>query len=52
MAKDLTFNLSDSLGVTEAEGIGFPTKAVRNDLREAYVSWEPVERYYLEAGRI
>lgn len=52
LANDLTFSLSDRLGVTEAEGIGFPAKAVRNDLREAYVTWEPAERFYLEAGRI
>ncbi len=52
LAKDLTFDLSDRLGVTEADGVGFPTKAVRNDVREAYVSWEPAERFYLEAGRI
>ena len=52
LAKDLTLNLSDRLGITEADGIGFPSQAVRNDLREAYVSWEPAPQYYLEAGRI
>ncbi len=52
LAKNLTFNVSDRLGVTEAKGVGFPSKAVRNDLREAYVTWEPAERFYLEAGRI
>ena len=38
--------------LTEADGIGFPAEAVRNDLREAYVTWEPLTATYLESGRI
>ena len=52
LAKDLTVNLSDRLAIGESEGVGFPSQAARNDLREAYISWEPAERFYLEAGRI
>ncbi|MDE2162233.1 MAG: hypothetical protein KGJ53_03660 [Alphaproteobacteria bacterium] len=49
---DLTLTYSDRLSVTEADGIAFPSEAVRNNLREAYLSWEPLAQTYLEVGRI
>lgn len=52
LASDLTFTFSNRLNVTFADGIGFPNEAVRNDPREAYVTWEPLPQTYLEAGRI
>ena len=50
--KTLSFTFSDSLNLTEADGIGFPAEAARNDLREAYFTWEPVTQTFLEFGRI
>lgn len=49
----LTATLSDRFNVLEQGGGAFsPRRDLRNDLREAYLSWEPAERAYLEAGRI
>ena len=50
--KTLSFTFSDSFILTEADGIGFPAEAARNDLREAYFTWEPVTQTFLEFGRI
>jgi hypothetical protein len=51
--KPLTFTLSDRLNVIEQDGQAFLSwQTVRNDLREGYVTWEPVRNMYLEAGRI
>lgn len=52
LGENLSFSFSDRFDVTEAGGIGFPSEAVRNDLREAYFTWEPLTRTYLEFGRI
>jgi hypothetical protein len=50
--EDLSFTFSDRFNLTEADGIGFPAEAARNDLREAYFTWQPVPETYLEFGRI
>ncbi|MDE2135762.1 MAG: hypothetical protein KGJ49_14335 [Alphaproteobacteria bacterium] len=50
--KNLSFTFSDRFNLSEAEGIGFPGEAARNDLREAYFTWEPVTQTFVEAGRI
>jgi hypothetical protein len=52
LAPGLQLTYSDRLSVTFADGVGFPEDAVRNELREAYVTWEPVDLLYLDAGRI
>ena len=50
--KDLSFTFSDRFNLTEAKGIGFPVEAARNDLREAYFTWEPATQNFVEVGRI
>ncbi len=52
LTPSLTATVSDRLSVSFADGVGFPEESVRNDLREAYLTWEPVPQTYLEAGRI
>lgn len=52
LGNGFSFALSDRFDLTEADGIGFPAHAARNDLREAYLSWEPLPQTYLEFGRI
>jgi len=52
LAPDLTFTASDRLSVSFANGIGFPNESVRNDIREAYLTYEAAPQTYLEAGRI
>ena len=49
----VTANFSDRLNLIEWNDSGFPThKNPRNDFREGYLTWEPVTRAWLEAGRI
>jgi hypothetical protein len=48
----LALHVSDRLSVTAGEGVSFPREALRNDLREAYVTWDAPDDAYLEAGRI
>jgi hypothetical protein len=49
----LTGILSDRLNFLAENDIAVPSRAEgRNDLREAYVSWEPVTQSYLDVGRI
>jgi hypothetical protein len=49
----LTLTLSDRLTVFEQDGQSFASRnTVRNDLREASLTWEPSPGSYLEAGRI
>ncbi|GAA0540768.1 hypothetical protein FHS83_000053 [Rhizomicrobium palustre] len=48
----LSFTASDRLSLASADGIGFPNKALRNDIREAYFTYEAAPQTYLEAGRI
>jgi hypothetical protein len=52
LAPGLTASYSDRFILSEADGVEFPSEAVRNDLREAYVTWEPLTRTYVEVGRI
>jgi hypothetical protein len=49
----LTLTLSDRLNVfiEDAHAVASPN-TVRNDLREASLTWEPLDGYYFEAGRI
>src|SRR5882724_10863495 len=51
--KPLTFALSDRLSVFEQDGQSFVSaNTIRNDLREASVTWEASSNTYLEGGRI
>jgi hypothetical protein len=44
---------SGRLNLRAQDGLDFPShQNVTNDLREAYVSWEPFERAFVDAGRI
>jgi len=52
LAPDLTATASDRLSVSFADGVGFPNDSVRNDVREAYLTWEAAPQSYVEAGRI
>jgi hypothetical protein len=52
MGAGLTFNFSDRFSLTEDDGMIFPAKSMRNALREAYFSWEPVTATFVEFGRI
>jgi hypothetical protein len=49
----LQFTLSERVNVFAEDGAKFVSKnAVRNDLREASVTWEPIANTYFEGGRI
>ncbi|MGH8131636.1 MAG: hypothetical protein ACRETP_00145, partial [Steroidobacteraceae bacterium] len=51
--RDLHFTYSGRLNLRAEDGLGFPNhENLTNDLREAFVSWEPLERVFLDAGRI
>ncbi|HEY0281141.1 MAG TPA: hypothetical protein VGC27_00785, partial [Rhizomicrobium sp.] len=52
LAQNLSFTFSDRFSFTENDGIVFPRDAVRNDLREAYFTWEPTTATFLEFGRV
>ena len=52
LAPGLTATFSDRLSATFSDGVSFPNEVVRNDPREAYLTWEPAPQTYLEAGRI
>ncbi|MBU6443185.1 MAG: hypothetical protein KGR48_04680 [Alphaproteobacteria bacterium] len=52
LGHNIAFVFSDRFDLSEADGIGFPAGAARNDLREAYLSWEPLPQTYLDFGRI
>jgi hypothetical protein len=53
LGKRVTAALSDRFNVTENSQITLPSsQLLRNDLREAYLSWEVLTRTYLEAGRV
>jgi hypothetical protein len=52
LAPTLTATFSDRLAATFSDGVGFPNEVVRNDPREAYLTWEALPETYLEAGRI
>jgi len=49
----LSLTLSDRLNLRGEENLLFPNhENVINDFREGYLSWEPFDRTYLDAGRI
>ena len=49
----LTWTISDRVDVVEQQAIALGSRqTLRNELREAYLGWEPVARSYLEVGRI
>jgi hypothetical protein len=50
---DLRLLYSGRLNLRVEEGLGFPNhENLTNDLREAYLSWEPAERLFFYLGRI
>ncbi len=53
LGHDVAVTLSDRISVFARDGQVFGEgRAASNDLREAYVTWEPAARTYVEAGRI
>src|ERR1019366_1842783 len=53
LSDTLTATLSDRFNVIEQNDYSFPDhNNLRNDFREGYLTWEPSERIYMEAGRI
>jgi len=52
LAPSLSVTASDRLSASFASGVGFPIESVRNDVREAYLTWEAAPQTYIEAGRI
>lgn len=50
---DLRLVYSGRLNLRAEEGLGFPShENLTNDLREAYLSWEPRDQLFLDVGRI
>lgn len=53
LGEALRFVYSGRLNLRAAQGLGFPNhENLTNDLREAYLSWEPGERLFFDVGRI
>jgi hypothetical protein len=53
LAPTLAFSFSDRLDLYARDGLAFGQgRTAANNLREAYVTWEPAARTYIEAGRI
>jgi hypothetical protein len=53
LADPLTFTYSGRVNFRAEDDLGFPTHGnLINDLREAYLGWQPWERTYLDLGRI
>jgi hypothetical protein len=51
--RNLNFTLSNRLTFRAENDISFPThENVINEFREGFLSWEPVERAYVDIGRI
>ncbi|HYL02231.1 MAG TPA: hypothetical protein VEU54_02330 [Steroidobacteraceae bacterium] len=51
--RDLRLTYSGRLNLRAEDGLGFPNhENLTNDLREAYLSWEPLERVFLDVGRV
>ena len=49
----LRLTYSGRLNLRAEDGLGFPNhENLTNDLREAYLSWEPLDRLFFEVGRI
>ena len=50
---DLRLTYSGRLNLRAEDGLGFPNhENLTNDLREAYLSWEPLARLFFDVGRI
>lgn len=50
---DLRFTYSGRLNLRAEDGLGFPNhENLTNDLREAYLTWEPLDELFLDVGRI
>lgn len=50
---DLRLTYSGRLNLRAEDGLGFPNhENLTNDLREAYLGWEPLDRLFLDVGRI
>jgi hypothetical protein len=53
VAENLRFTYSGRLNLRAVDGLDFPNhEEVTNDLREAYLSWEPLDQLFFDAGRI
>ena len=53
LGPDVAFTLSDRVNLFARDGLAFGQgRTASNDLREAYFTWEPATRSYIEAGRI
>jgi hypothetical protein len=53
LAGSLTFTYSGRANFRAEDDLSFPThENLINDLREAYLSWQPSDRTYLDLGRI
>lgn len=52
LSQPVRLTVSDVLSASFADGVGFPREALRNDLRELYVTWDVTPETFLEAGRI
>jgi hypothetical protein len=53
LADRLQVALSDRLNVRDENDLDFPThENLINDLRELYLGWQPLDRTYLDVGRI
>jgi hypothetical protein len=49
----LAITVSDRVNVFEQNGVAFDsTQTLRNDVREGFVTWEPVSNTFFEGGRI
>jgi hypothetical protein len=50
---DLRLTYSGRLNLRAEDGLGFPNhENLTNDLREAYLGWEPLDQLFLDVGRI
>jgi hypothetical protein len=53
VSESVSATFSDRVNALAQPDVDFASgDSLRNDLREAYLTWEPVTRSYLEAGRI
>jgi len=53
LASTVTLAYSGRVNLRAGQDLSFPShENATNDLREAYASWEPLERTYVDAGRI
>lgn len=53
IGRGLRFTYSGRLNLRAEDGLGLPNhENLTNDLREAYLSWEPIDQLFVDAGRI